>query len=98
MRISRDIQSVSDLKQNASKLLKQVQETREPIVLTVNGKPAAILQDVETYESMLSRDDIHRSAAVIRRRLADVKNGAKLLSHDEVFHKVREHIKKRTQK
>ena len=77
---------------------KQVQETREPIVLTVNGKQAAILQDVETYESMLSRDDIHRSAAVIRRRLADVKNGAKLLSHDEVFNKVREHIKKRTQK
>ena len=98
MRISRDIQSVSDLKQNASKLLKQVQETREPIVLTVNGKPAAILQDVETYESRLSRDDIHRSATVIRRRLADVKNGAKLLSHDEVFHKVRLHIKKRTQK
>ncbi len=98
MQISRDIQSISELKQNASKLVKQVQETREPIVLTVNGKPAAILQDVESYETLLSKDEIHRSAAVLRERLADIEDPSKWMTHEEVFSGLRGHIESKKKK
>ncbi|MGH9818735.1 MAG: type II toxin-antitoxin system Phd/YefM family antitoxin, partial [Pyrinomonadaceae bacterium] len=48
MDFTRDIQTLSEFKQNASKLIKQLQETRQPVVLTVNGKPAAVVQDPES--------------------------------------------------
>ena len=51
MNLTRDIQSLSDFKQNASKFVKQVQETKEPLVLTVNGKPAVVVCDAEVFQS-----------------------------------------------
>lgn len=98
MQISRDIQSISELKQNASKLVKQVQETKEPIVLTVNGKPAAILQDVDSYETMVSKDELHRSAKILRERLADIDDPSKWLDQGQTFNRLKDHRKARTVK
>lgn len=33
-------------------MLKQVNETHRPIVITQNGEPRAVLQDPESYENM----------------------------------------------
>ncbi|NOZ84435.1 MAG: type II toxin-antitoxin system Phd/YefM family antitoxin [Epsilonproteobacteria bacterium] len=33
-------------------MLKQVNDTRRPIIITQNGKPKAVLQDPESYENM----------------------------------------------
>ena len=66
MKLSRDIQTVSELKQNASKLIKQVNETRQPIVLTINGKPAAVIQDVESYERMAEAADYELTIRALR--------------------------------
>lgn len=88
MKITRDIQSLSEFKRNASKLLKQVQTTKEPIVLTVNGKPAVVVQDAESYQAMLDACEYAETVAILRERLEYVHQGGELLTAEEVFEKL----------
>jgi prevent-host-death family protein len=90
MKISRDIKTVSDLKQNASKLVKQVKMTRNPVVLTLNGRPAAVIQDVESYEKMASAADYELTVRALREALEYVDSGAELIPAEEVFEKLSE--------
>jgi len=52
MKISTDIKPISFLKSRAADMLKQVNETHRPIIITQNGEPKAVLQDPESYENM----------------------------------------------
>ena len=84
MNITRDIQTLSEFKQNASKLVKQVRETKRPLVLTVNGKPAAVLQDVEAYQE-LADGSYRETVRVLKERLDYVRNDGELVPAEEVF-------------
>ncbi|MGB7209818.1 MAG: type II toxin-antitoxin system Phd/YefM family antitoxin [Pyrinomonadaceae bacterium] len=53
MKFSRDIQSLSVFKRDSAKFLRQLKETGEPIVLTVNGKAAMVLFDPDEYQQYL---------------------------------------------
>lgn len=48
-----DVKTVSEVKQNLRAVLSQIKETGRPVVVTVKGKPDAVLIDVETYERKL---------------------------------------------
>ena len=52
MKVSSDIKPVSYLKSHAADILKQINETRRPIVITQNGEPKAVLQDPDSYDKM----------------------------------------------
>ena len=52
MNIVKDIKPITYLKTRAADLLKQINETRRPVVITQNGKPRAVLQDPQSYENM----------------------------------------------
>ena len=52
MNISRDIKPVTYLKSKAADLLKQINETHRPVIITQNGEPRAVLQDPKSYENM----------------------------------------------
>ena len=88
MDLTRDIQTVSEFKQNASKLIKQVQETRQPVVLTVNGKPAAVVQDVETYQQMATDAEYSTTVRELREAIEYVDKGGTLISAEDVFAKI----------
>jgi prevent-host-death family protein len=49
---------VTTLKRQATKLLADVNESKEPILITEHGKPAAYLIDVENYQLMQARMEI----------------------------------------
>lgn len=85
MNITRDIQTLSEFRQNASKLLKQVQKTRQPLVLTVNGKPAAVIQDVDSYQRMAGDSEYWETVKVLKERIEYVRNGGELIPAEEVF-------------
>jgi prevent-host-death family protein len=50
MDISQDIEPITTLKRAAAELIARAKERQSPIVITQNGKPAAVLQDVGTYQ------------------------------------------------
>ncbi len=52
MDISSDIKPISFLKSHAADILKQINETHRPVVITQNGEPRAVLQDPESYDNM----------------------------------------------
>jgi prevent-host-death family protein len=52
MNIRKDIKSITYLKSRAAYLLKQINETHRPVIITQNGEPKAVLQDFESYENM----------------------------------------------
>jgi prevent-host-death family protein len=52
--ISKDIKSVSDLKKKTNEIFKQMHDTGRPIIVTVNGRPDAVLLDVEVFENKLN--------------------------------------------
>ncbi len=50
MRYSTQIKPISYLKANATEVLLQLTEQREPLVITQNGEAKAVLQDVASFE------------------------------------------------
>jgi prevent-host-death family protein len=75
MKFSRDIQSLSVFKRDSAKFLKQMKKTGTPIVLTVNGKAAAVLSDPDEYQEYLRAKERQETIEGIRRGRADVKAG-----------------------
>ena len=48
--ITEDIRPITDLKRHSREILDQIHETQRPIVLTVNGRTAAVMMDPEVFE------------------------------------------------
>jgi prevent-host-death family protein len=46
---------VTTLKRRATEIIAELQEARDPILITQHGRPAAYLVDVGTYEEMNRR-------------------------------------------
>ena len=49
-----DIRPISYIKTNAADMLKRVNETRNPIIITQNGEAKAVLLDTESYQSKIN--------------------------------------------
>lgn len=73
MKLARDILSLSTFKRDSSKLTRQMKKTKEPIVLTVNGKAALVVQDAESYQKLLELKDRMETVDILRKRLASLK-------------------------
>jgi prevent-host-death family protein len=57
--LTQDIQSLTTFRRRSAEFLKQLRKSKRPVVLTVKGKAAAIVQDAEAYQRLL---DIAASA------------------------------------
>lgn len=91
MNISRDIKPVTYLKSRASDLLKQINETHRPVVITQNGEPRAVLQDPESYENMRNAIGLLK---LISLGEEDIKDG-KSKSQEEVFANIENILKEK---
>ncbi len=49
------IELVTTLKRQATKILAELHESKEPVLITEHGKPSAYLVDVEDFEFMQCR-------------------------------------------
>ncbi len=54
---------VTTLKRQATKILADLHESKEPVLITEHGQPSAYLVDVEDYEYMQSRMNILEGVA-----------------------------------
>jgi len=89
MGIVNEIKPITYLKARAPELLKQINETHRPVIITQNGEPKAVMLDPETYENM-------RNALGILKLLAqgeeDIAKG-KARKQDEVFSDLEKSLK-----
>jgi prevent-host-death family protein len=73
--ITKDIQSLTTFRRQSSEFLKQLKKSKRPVVLTVNGKAAAIVQDAKAYQRLLDIAARADEEEAIRQGLEDVKAG-----------------------
>ncbi len=91
MNISTDIKPVSYLKSKSADLLKQINETHRPVIITQNGEPKAVIQDPKSYEDMRNAIGMLK---LMSQGEADIKSG-KVKSQDSVFKQLERTLKKR---
>lgn len=51
---------VSDLRQEAAKLLKQLNESKDPLIITQRGRAAAVIMGVDAYEESEQEKELLR--------------------------------------
>lgn len=73
--ITKDIQSLTTFRRRSGEFIKQLKKTKRPVVLTVNGKAAAVVQDAESYQRLLDIAARADAREGIRQGLDDVANG-----------------------
>lgn len=73
--ITKDIQSLTTFRRRSGDFMKQLRKSKRPVVLTVNGRAAAVVQDAEAYQRLLdiaARADVREG---IRQGLEEARSG-----------------------
>ena len=73
--ITSDIQSLTTFRRRSGDFMKQLKKSKRPVVLTVKGKAAAIVQDAEAYQRLLDIAARADTEEGIRQGLDDVAHG-----------------------
>jgi len=87
--ITAEIQSLTTFRRQSGQFMKQLKKSKRPVVLTVKGKPQAVVQDAEAYQQLLDIAAQADVAEAIRQGLADVAQGRTRPAGD-VFEEIRQ--------
>ena len=79
LRIDQDIRSMSEFRTGIASFLKQVHDTKRPLVITQHGKSAAVLLDVSEYEAMQEKLELLMD---IQTSIGQIENGESI-PHDD---------------
>lgn len=52
VKLSEAVKPISYFKTHASEVIRDVNESRSPVVITLNGEAKAVIQDIKEYEEM----------------------------------------------
>jgi prevent-host-death family protein len=75
LNIAEDIQSLTAFRRRSSEFMKQLHKTKRPVVLTVKGQAAAVVQDAEAYQRLLDIAARADAREGIRQGLEDARMG-----------------------
>jgi len=73
--IRKDIQAMTTFRRNPGKFMKHLKKTKKPLVLTINGKAEAVVQDAEAYQRLFDIAAQADALEGIRQGLEDAKKG-----------------------
>ncbi|MBT4289081.1 MAG: type II toxin-antitoxin system Phd/YefM family antitoxin [Deltaproteobacteria bacterium] len=89
IKLDQDIKPLSEFRANATACIKQVTETRRPLIITQHGKSSAVLMDVQEYERLLEKIELLQDIKLAEAQL-DQNQG---LSHKNVKQMIMEKFK-----
>ena len=75
MDITQDIQPMTAFRNQSAEFVRHLKTTGRPMVLTVNGKAAAVVQDPAAYQRLLDIAARANAREGIRQGLADLEAG-----------------------
>jgi prevent-host-death family protein len=75
MDLTKDVQSVTAFRTHSAEFLAHLKATKRPLTLTVNGKPAAVVQDAEAYQHLLDLAAEASAEEGIRQGREDLADG-----------------------
>jgi len=80
VKFSEDVVPLGDMKINPGKIVRRVDETGRPVLLTSHGRGVAVVQGLDEYEAAQDERDFMRAVVA---GLADIEAG-RVMSLDEV--------------
>jgi prevent-host-death family protein len=86
--IAEDIQAMTTFRRNPGQFTKRLKKTGRPIILTINGKAEAVVQDARAYQELLDLLAEARAEEGIRQGLEDARKGRTRPAR-EVFDEIR---------
>jgi prevent-host-death family protein len=72
LNLAQDLKPISYVKAHTTEIVKYVEDTRTPVVITQNGKAKAIIIDIESYQKTLTAINL---AKLLSFGEKDIKNG-----------------------
>ena len=73
LKINQDIRSLSEIRTGIAKFIKQVHDTKRPVIITQHGKGVAVLLDAHEYEAMQEKLELLTD---IQTSLSQLEKGA----------------------
>ena len=71
LRVDQDIKPLSEVRNSMATYIKQIHETKRPLIITQRGRSAAVLIDVREFEAMQEKiellSDIHSSLSQLEK-------------------------------
>jgi PHD/YefM family antitoxin component YafN of YafNO toxin-antitoxin module len=80
--------TLEEFRDNAEEHLRRIKETGRPEVLTIDGEPSLVVQDIESYHRLLDALDEAQTIVGVGRGLRDVEAG-RTLPAAEAFDEIR---------
>ena len=80
-----DTDSLDSFKRRTTQHLERLRETGRPEVLTVDGKAAVVVQDIEAYQRLLDAVDLADSTRILQDRIDNPLPGVPV---DEAFRRI----------
>ena len=79
LKVDQDIRTMSEFRTGIASFLKQVHDTKRPLVITQHGKSAAVLLDVGEYEAMLEKLELLQD---VQAAVKQIENGEGVTHRD----------------
>ena len=77
--LAQDLKPISYVKANTTKIVRYVENTKSPVIITKNGEAKAVIIDIESYQKTINAINL---AKLLSFGENDIKAG-KTLSHDD---------------
>lgn len=85
-----DIKPLSEFRANAANLVKQIKNTKRPLILTQHGKSSAVLVDVAAYQALVDELELLHEVQLAESQIAE----GKYFTTDEVKERLSKRYKK----
>jgi len=90
MKYSTQIKPISYLKANAAEVIRELAETREPLVITQNGEAKVVIQDVASFEQTQETMALLKILALGNRQIEE----GKVVRVKQALQRVRNEVRK----
>lgn len=85
-----DIKSLSEFRANSANFIKQIKDTKRPLILTQHGKSTAVLVDVAEYQATIEKLELLQEIQTAERQIVE----GKILSDEQVEKRITDRYSK----
>jgi prevent-host-death family protein len=88
LKIDQDIKPLSEIRKDIANFIKQVRDTKRPMIITQHGKGVAVLMDSSEYEAMQEKLELLTDVQTSLNQLANGQGIAHEDAKNEVLKRV----------
>lgn len=90
LKIDQDIRSLSEVRTGIANFIKQVHDTKRPVIITQHGKGVAVLLDAHEYEAMQEKLELLTDVQISLNQLESGQG----INHEDAKEKVLNRVQK----